>query len=304
MSILVTGGAGFIGSHIVDSLISEGYDVAVLDDLSAGKREHVNKNAKFYKSGLNDAGLEKIFQKEKIEVVIHQAAQVNVRKSLDNPIFDAEANISGTINLLECCKGVEKIIYASSGGAVYGEPRYLPVDEEHPINPLSPYGVSKYIAEKYLQVYRELYDLDYTVLRYGNVYGPRQDPYGEAGVVAIFANKMLRSDRPTINGDGNQTRDFVYVTDVVRANLLAVEKGKNRVYNIAAGKETSVNEIFAAIKKILNINIEPEHAPQIRGEVRRIYLNIEKAKKELGWKPEIELEEGIKKLLEYMRQEI
>lgn len=301
MSILVTGGAGFVGSHIVASLISDGYDVIVLDDLSAGKREHVNKSAKLYKSGLNDAGLGKIFQKEKIDVVVHQAAQVSVRESLNNPIFDADVNIEGTINLLECCKGVEKIIYASSGGAVYGEPRYLPVDEEHPTNPLSPYGVSKYIAEKYLQVYKELYDLDYAVLRYGNVYGPRQDPYGEAGVVAIFANKMLRGERPTINGDGNQTRDFAYVTDVARANLLAVEKGKNRVYNIAAGKETSVNEIFTTIKRILNTDVEPKHAPPIKGEVRRIYLSIEKAERELGWKPEVKLEEGIKKLLEYMR---
>ncbi|MBI5253765.1 MAG: SDR family oxidoreductase [Euryarchaeota archaeon] len=303
MSILVTGGAGFIGSHIVDSLISEGHDVIVLDDLSEGKREHVNKSAKFYKSGLNDAGLGKIFQKEKIEVVFHQAAQVSVRESLDNPIFDADVNIKGTINLLECCREVDKIIYASSGGAVYGEPKYLPVDEEHPTNPLSPYGVSKYIAEKYLQVYKELYGLNYAALRYGNVYGPRQDPYGEAGVVAIFANKMLRSERPMINGDGTQTRDFVYVSDIVRANLLAIERGKN-IYNITAGKETSVNEIFAAIKKILNTNVEPEHAPPIKGEVRRIYLNIEKAERELGWKPEVELEEGIKNLLEYMRQKI
>lgn len=303
MSILVTGGAGFIGSHVVDSLISEGYDVVVLDDLSAGKKEYVNKKAKLYKSGLDDAGLGKIFQKEKIDVVVHQAAQVSVRESLNNPIFDADVNIKGTINLLECCKEAEKIIYASSGGAVYGEPKYLPVDEEHPIAPLSPYGISKYAAEKYLQVYNEIYGLNYAALRYGNVYGPRQDPYGEAGVVAIFANKMLHSEMPTINGDGNQTRDFVYVTDVVRANLLAIEKGKN-IYNVAAGKETSVNEIFGTIKKILNTNVEPKHAPPIRGEVRRIYLNIEKAEKELGWKPEVKLEEGIKKLLEYMRQKI
>jgi len=300
MAILVTGGAGFIGSHIVDALISEGYHIVVFDDLSTGKKEHVNKNAKFYKAGLNDR-LEEIFRKERIDIVVHQAAQINIRKSLSNPILDADVNIKGTLNLLECCKEVEKFIYASSGGAVYGEPRYLPVDEEHPVAPLSPYGVSKYIAEKYLQVYKEIYDLDYVALRYGNVYGPRQSGEGEAGVVAIFANKILHSERPTINGDGTQTRDFVYVTDVARANLLAMEKGKN-VYNIATGKETSVNEIFDMIKKILNTSIKPEHAPPIKGEVRRIYLNIEKAKKELGWKPEVELEEGIEKLLEYTRQ--
>ena len=302
MSILVTGGAGFIGSHIVDSLTSEGHDVVVLDDLSTGRREHVNKKAKFYELGLNDAGLEKIFQKEKIDVVVHQAAQVSVRKSLSDPILDAEANIKGTINLLECCKKVEKFIYASSGGAVYGEPRYLPVDEEHPINPLSPYGVSKYIAEKYLQVYKELYDLDYIVLRYGNVYGPRQDPYGEAGVIAIFANKMLSNQSPTINGDGAQTRDFVYASDVARANLLAVEEDKSGIFNIGTGKETSVNEIFDVIKKTLNTNIKPRHAPPIKGEVRRIYLNVKKAERELGWTPDIDVEEGIKKLLEQMKK--
>lgn len=302
MSIIVTGGAGFIGSHIVDFLVSEGQDVVVLDDLSAGEREYVNKKAKFYKVDLNDAGLEKIFQEEKIDVVVHQAAQVSVRKSLSDPILDAEVNIRGTINLLECCRGkVEKFIYASSGGAVYGEPRYLPVDEEHPINPLSPYGISKYIAEKYLQVYKELYGLDYVALRYGNVYGQRQSGEGEAGVVAIFANKMLRSERPTINGDGTQTRDFVYVSDVARANLLAVEKGSG-VYNIATGKETSINEIFGMIKKILNANVKPGHAPPIRGEVRRIYLNVEKAKRKLGWMPEVSIEDGIKKLLEQMKK--
>ncbi|MFH1774187.1 MAG: GDP-mannose 4,6-dehydratase [Methanobacteriota archaeon] len=301
MAILVTGGAGFVGSHIVDALISEGYRIVVLDDLSTGKKEYVNKNAKFYRAGLNDR-LEEIFRKERIDIVVHQAAQVNVRKSLNDPVLDADVNIKGTLNLLECCKEVEKFIYASSGGAVYGEPRYLPVDEEHPIAPLSPYGVSKYIAEKYLQVYKEIYDLDYVALRYGNVYGPRQSGTGEAGVVAIFANKVLHSERPTINGDGNQTRDFVYVSDVVRANTLALENGRNRVYNIATGKETSVNEIFDMIKKILNTSIKPGHAPPIKGEVRRIYLNVEKAEKELGWKPEVELEEGIEKLLEYMRQ--
>ncbi len=303
MKILVTGGAGFVGSHIVDSLVSEGRDIIVLDDLSAGKREHVNKKAKFYKADLNDARLEKIFQKEKIDVVIHQAAQVNVRTSLSDPAFDAKVNISGSLNLLECCKGrIEKFIYASSGGAVYGEPKYLPVDEEHPIKPLSPYGASKYIAEKYLQVYNEIYGLDYAVLRYGNVYGPRQSGEGEAGVVAIFINEMLRGERPTINGDGTQTRDFVYVSDVARANLLAVEKSKNEVYNIGTGKETSVNEIFGTIKKILKKDIKPRYAPPVKGEVRRIYLNVEKAERKLGWKPEVKLEEGIKKLLEYMRQ--
>lgn len=304
MKVLVTGGAGFIGSNIVDLLISKGYSVVVLDDLSTGKASYINKEATFYKISITDKGIRKIFEKEKIDYVVHQAAQVQVRESLADPIFDAKTNILGSINLLECCKdkGIERFIYASSGGAVYGEPKYLPVDEGHPINPLSPYGTSKYIVEKYLQVYKEVYGLDYIVLRYGNVYGPRQDPYGEAGVIAIFANKMLHGENPTVFGNGAQTRDFVYVEDVAKANLLAMEKEvKNEIFNIGSGKETSVNEIFDIIQEILKSNVKAKFDPPIKGEVKRICLSIDRAKRKLGWKPEINIQNGIQMFLKYLK---
>jgi UDP-glucose 4-epimerase len=302
MKVLVTGGAGFIGSNIVDLLISEGYEVVVIDDLSTGKAEYVNEKATFYRMDLVGEGLENVLNREKVDFVLHQAAQVQVRKSLLDPNFDAKVNILGSINLLECCRDVEKFIYASSGGAVYGEPEYLPVDERHPIRPLSPYGASKYAVEKYLHAYKEIYGLDYISLRYGNVYGPRQDPYGEAGVVAIFANKMLHGKRPTIFGDGNQTRDFIYVEDVANANLLAMEKNtRNEVFNIATGEETSVNKIFEIIQESLKTNLKPVHDPPIKGEVRRIYLDVKRAEKKLGWKPKVGLREGIERFLDYLR---
>ncbi len=304
MKVLVTGGAGFIGSNIVDLLISMGYPVVVLDDLSTGKASHVNKKASFYRVDITDIGIRDIFEKEKVECVVHQAAQVQVRRSIVDPVFDARINILGSINLLECCRdnGVEKFIYASSGGAVYGEPRYLPADEEHPIDPLSPYGASKYIVEKYLCVYKEVHGLDYIVLRYGNVYGPRQDPYGEAGVIAIFANKLLHGEAPTVFGDGTQTRDFVYVQDVSKANLLAIEKNvKNEVFNIGSGKETSVNEVFETIQGILKTNVKANFDPPIKGEIRRTYVSIDRAEKRLGWKPEVDIREGIQRFLKYLK---
>ncbi len=301
MNVLVTGGAGFIGSNVVDLLISEGHRVFVLDDLSSGKRGHVNDNATFYELDISgDVG--KIIKDKDIECVIHHAAQIQVQKSIEDPSFDARVNILGSLNLLESCRGVKKFVFASTGGAIYGEPEYLPADESHPEKPLSPYGVSKLVFEKYLYVYGEIYGLDYTVLRYGNVYGPRQDPYGEAGVVAIFANKMLKGKTPTINGDGNQTRDFVYVEDVARANLLALKKSsREKVINIGTGKESSVNEIFETIQKSLSIGIVPSYAPPARGEVRKICLDVQRAKKELGWQSEVSLEAGIDKFLDYLR---
>jgi UDP-glucose 4-epimerase len=301
MRVLVTGGAGFIGSSVVDLLISEGHDVCVLDDLSSGKKEHINESAAFYEmSILSDVG--KIIKDEDIECVIHHGAQINVRKSVEDPVFDAKINILGSLNLLESSKDVKKFIFASTGGAIYGEPEYLPADESHPEKPLCPYGVSKLAFEKCLYIYGEIYGLEYVSLRYGNVYGPRQDPHGEAGVVAIFANKMLKGEIPTINGDGNQTRDFVYVEDVARSNLLAMEKfPKERVINIGTGIETSVNEIFEAIQKSLSTDIKPVHVPVIKGEVEKISLDVKRAERELGWQPEVNLKDGIGKYLDYLK---
>lgn len=301
MRALVTGGAGFIGSHLVDRLLAEDFEVVVVDDLSTGKKEYLNEKAEFHHLDLRDKELKKIF-KDKVDVVFHYAAQARVRLSLEDPLYDAGVNINGAVNLLEASKGeVEKIVYASSGGAVYGEPEYLPVDEEHRIAPLSPYGVSKYIVEEYLRVYYGIYGLPYVALRYGNVYGPRQDPYGEAGVIAIFANKMLRGENPIINGDGEQTRDFVYVSDAVEAGMRASEKKAIGAFNIATGVETSVNQVYAAIRKILGKDVGAKHGPAIKGEVRRIYLDVKKTEKELGWKAAVGLEEGIKRLLEYLK---
>lgn len=297
MKVLVTGGAGFIGSSIVDLLISEGHDVCVIDDLSSGKEEYVNASATFHEMSILD-NVGKIITEEDIECVFHHAAQINVRKSVEDPVFDAKVNILGSLNLLESSKDVKKFIFASTGGAIYGEPKYLPADESHPENPLSPYGVSKLAFEKCLYVYGEIYGLDYVSLRYGNVYGPRQDPHGEAGVVAIFANKMLKGESPTINGDGNQTRDYVYVEDVVRSNLLALKKSPNeKIINIGTGIETSVNEIFETIQKSLGTGIKPVHGPAIKGEVEKISLDTKRAKDELGWGPEVSLEAGIEAFL-------
>ncbi|MCX6695272.1 MAG: NAD-dependent epimerase/dehydratase family protein, partial [Candidatus Altiarchaeota archaeon] len=280
--VLVTGGAGFIGSNVVDLLIGKKYDVVVLDNLSTGKRENVNPKAKFIEMDIGDEKLDSVFRNEKPEYVVHHAAQIDVRKSIADPVFDSKVNIIGSINLLECCRrhGVKKIVYASSGGAVYGEPKYLPAGEDHPIQPLCPYGASKYVVEKYVELYGMNYGIDYTILRYANVYGPRQDPLGEAGVVAIFTGRFMEGKTPVIFGDGEQTRDFVYVKDVALANLMALEKKTNeKVFNIGSGVETSVNKIAQELKKLTNSKVNPTHSQDVKGEVRRISLKIERAKK-------------------------
>jgi len=298
MKVLVTGGAGFIGSHLVDEALEEGYDVVTIDNLNNGKLENLNKDAKFYKVDIVDIdNLSLVFEKEKPDYVIHLAAQISLRESLKNPIYDAEQNILGSINILECCRkfNVKKVVYASSA-AVYGFPKYLPVDEKHPINPFSPYGVSKHTVEHYLQYYHENFEIDYIILRYSNVYGERQDPLGEAGVIAIFIDKLKKGERPIIFGDGEQTRDFIYAKDVVEANLLALEKEtENKVFNISTNTETSVNELFKKIKEIMNSNINPIYKNPIK-EVRNIRLDNSLAEKELNWKPKVELNEGLKKI--------
>ena len=301
MRILVTGGAGFIGSHVVDAYLAVGHDVAVVDDLSTGRREQVHPQARFYQIDIRDPGLDELFARERPEVVSHQAARANVRESLEKPLLYAEVNVLGSLNVLECCRrhGVRKIIYASTGGAVYGEPQTLPVAEDHPINPLDPYGASKHHVEHYLYLYRVNYGLEYTVLRYPNVYGPRQDPYGEAGVVAIFSGQMLNNGRPVINGSGEQERDFVYVSDVARANVLALARGDGGVYNIGSGVGTSVNRIFELLAALTGYAGPVVHGPPKRGEVFKVYLDARRARQDLGWAPEVELEEGLTRTVAY-----
>ncbi|MDK2814152.1 MAG: UDP-glucose 4-epimerase [Thermoanaerobacter sp.] len=302
MKILVTGGAGFIGSHIVDLLIENGYEVVIVDNLSTGKEEFINKKAIFYKKDITDDDLYEIFEKEKPDYVVHQAAQIDVQRSIDDPVFDAKVNVLGTVNLLECCRksGVKKIVYASSA-AVYGNPEYLPIDEVHKINPISYYGISKHTAEHYFEVYSQLYDLKYTILRYANVYGIRQDPKGEGGVISIFIDKMLKGERPIIFGDGNQTRDFVYVKDVAKANLLALEKGDSEVVNISTNKATSINKLVELMNEIMNTSLEPIYAEPRKGDIVHSYLDNKKALEVLGWKPEYSLKDGLRETIECYR---
>lgn len=302
MKVLVTGGAGFIGSHIVDKLIEEGYKVIVVDDLSTGREENINKKATFYKLNIQDPRLEYIFQKEKPDYVNHQAAQKDVRLSVADPIYDAKINILGTLNLLQNCikYNIKKFIFASTGGAIYGEQEIFPAPETHPAKPISPYGITKLVVEHYLHYYKVVHGLNYISLRYSNVYGPRQDPHGEAGVVAIFTKKMLSGESPIINGDGEQTRDFVYVGDVVRANILALRNNTSEtIFNIGTGIETSINQLFSNLRNIINSSIKEKHGPAKEGEQRRSAIDYTKAKIILNWKPEVSLVEGLKKTVEY-----
>lgn len=303
MRILVTGGAGFIGSHIADAYLAAGHEVVVIDDLSRGRRENVNGKCEFHCLDLRDESLGNLFERHRFQVVNHQAAKASVRASMKDPMSYADVNVRGGINLLECCRkfGTSKIIYASTGGCVYGDPRYLPADENHPIQPRDPYGASKASFELCLPVYLLNYGLKYTILRYPNVYGPRQDPFGEAGVVAIFTVQMLLEKQPIINGDGHQLRDFVFVADVVRANSLALEQGDNDVFNLGWGRGTSVNEIFHQLRALVGAGVAEAHGPAILGEVRKTYLNAEKAATGLAWKPQVALAEGLRETVEFFR---
>jgi len=304
MKILVTGGAGFIGSNVVDAYIEKGYEVVVVDDLSSGKKENLNKKAKFYKLDICDGALDGVFREEGIDIVNHHAAQVDVRKSIADPAFDARINIEGSLNILENCRKykIQKIIFASSGGVIYGECGSLPPNEDSPVSPLSPYGVSKYAVECYLSTYEKIYGLKYTALRYGNVYGPRQDLYGEAGVVAIFSGKMLNNGETNIFGDGEQVRDYVYVGDVVRANILCLGKGDNEIFNIGTGKSASVNRLFLEMKELTHYSKEAMYKPPRAGELIRSSLDAGKAAKKLGWKAEIDLREGLKETIDFFRK--
>ena len=301
---LVTGGAGFIGSHLVDCLIGNGYHVAVVDNLSSGKLRNVNPAATFYHQDITQASLQEIFQRENPDIVFHLAAQISVTESSRDPLTDGETNVIGTLRLLEASRrsGVEKFIYSSTGGALYGDPLANPCSEETLIDPLSPYGMSKFLGEKYVELYYRLHQVNYTILRYGNVYGPRQDPHGEAGVIAIFSQAMCDGRQPQIYGTGDQERDFVFVQDVVRANMLAIEDGDRTIYNIGTGIGTSINELFMELRQITSYKWDAEHMPARPGEVYKIYLNSDKAFSELGWGPKSDLIEGLEKTIEFFRR--
>ena len=304
MKIMVTGGAGFIGSHIVDAYLQAGHEVVAIDDLSTGKRKNVNPGAKLYVVDIRDEqATERVFERERPEVVCHQAAKADVRESMAKPVLYAQVNIIGSLILLQLARkyACRKFVYASTGGAVYGEPEYLPVDEAHPIKPLDPYGASKHQVEHYLYIYRTHYDLDYTILRYPNVYGPRQDPYGEAGVVAIWTAQMLDDEQPTINGSGEQERDFVYVGDIARANVLALDRGGGEILNLGSGIGTSINRLFHVLKEISGCSCEEIHGSAKLGEVQRIFLEADKAREVLGWSPQVSLDEGLQSTVDYFR---
>ncbi|MDZ7373456.1 MAG: SDR family oxidoreductase [candidate division KSB1 bacterium] len=303
MRILVTGGAGFIGSHVVDAYIEQGHEVHVVDNLSTGRRENLHPRAIFHLLDIRDPAITDFVAEGGFDVLNHHAAQMDVRRSVEDPVYDAEVNAIGTLRLLEGARrgGVRKVIFASTGGAIYGEQDYFPADEEHPLRPVSPYGVTKLIGEKYLHYYHFVHGLSYVVLRYSNVYGPRQSPHGEAGVIAIFAERLLRNQQPVINGDGLQTRDFVYVGDVVRANLMALEYGPTDVFNIGTGIETDVNTIFYKLRELTGSPMPEKHGPAKAGEQRRSVLDIAKARRVLGWEPQVSLDEGLRKTVEYFR---
>ncbi len=303
MKILVTGGAGFIGSHIVDLLIKRGDEVVIIDNLSTGKKEYLNQKAKFYKADITQ-NINRIFEKEKPEILIHTAAQVMLRDSLKDPVFDAKTNIIGTINILEACKkhNVKKIIYTATGGARVGEPEYIPVDEKHPLNPCSPYGISKHTAEHYVWMYNQLYGLDYLIFCFGNVYGPRDDPSTKR-VTSIFIDKMLKRETPIIFGDGNQTRDFIYVLDLAEFIVNSIDKNpEHKLFHLANGNQISVNKIFNILKELSNFQGQAKHSAAIKGEVRDICLDTSLAEKELGWNPKHDIKQGLKQTFEWFQK--
>ncbi len=301
MNILITGGAGFIGSHIADAYLRKGFRVVIVDDLSTGKRENLPEGAEFYRISILAPELEEIIKKERPQIINHHAAQVDVRKSVADPFKDALINVLGTIKILQysASYGVKKIIFASSGGAVYGEQDYFPADENHPLRPISPYGASKASCEVYINNFSIMHGIKAVNLRYGNVYGPRQDPYGEAGVIAIFIMKVLSGQTPVVNGDGMQTRDFVFVEDVVDANLIALREDIEGTFNIGTGKEHSVIDILNIIQKNLGRTIHWTYAPAKPGEQRRSCLDIRKAREKMGWCPKVSVEDGIRKTIEF-----
>jgi UDP-glucose 4-epimerase len=304
LKVLVTGGAGFIGSHVVDRLAADGHDVVSLDDLSTGDVEHLQPSARFYQMDLLSPWLDELFRIERPEAVVHQAAQASVRRSVKDPVFDARVNVLGTAALLQASvhHGVRRFLFASTGGALYGDADVIPTPEDYPTLPVSPYGASKLAAEVYLRTFHALHGLSYAALRYANVYGPRQDPRGEAGVVAIFAQRLLSGQRARINGDGKQTRDFVYVGDVAEANARALTSDAVGSFNVGTGIETDISTIFQLLRRLTGSNQPEEQGPALPGEQRRSVVDARKIEKVLGWKPKTGLEAGLDATVRYFRE--
>lgn len=304
MKILVTGGAGFIASHIVDSYIKKGHKVSIVDNLSRGHKENINKKANFYKLDITSDKLKDVFKKEKPDLVNHHAAMINVRESVEMPVKYEKNNILGLVNVLDNASkyGVKKIINVSSGGVVYGTPEKMPPKEDYPFDPESPYGITKVEGEYWCRYYKKQFNIDYTSLRYANIYGPRQETAGGAGVIAIFAKLMLKNKKPTIFGDGTIGRDYVYIDDVVDINNKCLRKGNNEAFNVGTGKITTVKDIFDAVKAHTPYDGEPLYADEKPGELELNYLNSNKAKKMLGWEAKTKLSDGVKKTVEYFRE--
>jgi len=302
-TVLITGGAGFIGSHIADDVLAHGERAVVLDNLSTGRRENVPAGAVFYQRDLLDPGLAELLADERVDVVSHHAAQVNVRVSLEDPAADARANILATLELIKACKrcGIRQLLFASSGGTVYGEQQVYPCDEGHPKRPTSPYGCAKLSVELYLDAFRGMGDLDPIVLRYANIYGPRQEPKGEAGIVAILAEKLLAGETPRIFDDGEQTRDYVFVGDVAAANRAAIERWTSGIYNLGTGRETTVNALYEMVAARLGSAIRPVHAPPVAAELRRNALDASALERAMGAAPKTRLEQGLDQTLPYYR---
>ena len=304
MKVLVTGGAGFIGSHLADRLLSGGHEVVILDDLSTGHIEHLNPAARFYQMDIQSPWLDELFKIERPEAVLHEAAQASVRRSVEDPGVDASVNVLGTVTLLQASvrHGVRRFLFASTGGALYGDADVIPTPEDYPTLPVSPYGASKLAAEVYLRTFHALHGLSYAALRYANVYGPRQDPHGEAGVVAIFAQRLLSNETARINGDGKQTRDFIYVGDVAEANARALTSDVVGSFNVGTGVETDINAIFQGLKRLSGNNQPEVHGPALPGEQRRSVVDARKLQKVMGWRPQTSLEAGLDATVRYFRE--
>lgn len=305
MRILVTGGAGFIGSHIVDAYLAAGHEVAVLDDLSSGKRANLPDDVPIFEHDIRSGDVDGVFREFRPEVVNHHAAQASVKVSTQDPVHDLSVNGGGTANLLQIAlkHGTRRFVHCSTGGALYGEPDHLPVPEDHAIVPLSPYGLSKRIGELYTEHLTRGTDLEYVLVRYGNVFGPRQDPHGEAGVMAIFAGRMLAGTQCVIDGDGEQSKDYVYVSDIARANVLVLEKGAGMAFNFGTGAGTSVNTIFRTLHEATGNTVEPVHGPPRKGDVPHIYLDSSRAMEVLGWQPEVSFTDGVRLTVDSIRAE-
>lgn len=306
MKVLVTGGAGFIGSHVVDALLAGGHQAEALDDLSSGRSENLPAHVPLHELDIRSCEAAALVAGGGYDALIHHAAQMDVRRSVADPALDADVNITGFVNLLEACRraDVRKVIFASTGGAIYGEPQEVPQAESHPLQPVSPYGISKLAGEKYLAWYGAQYGIRHVALRYGNVYGPRQNPHGEAGVVAIFLARMLGGEHPVINGDGRQTRDYVYVADVAAANVAALDyAGPSRVLNVGTGRETDVVAIFRSLRATLGAEVPEVHGPAKEGEQRRSVLDPATAARLLGWSPQTDIEEGLRRTAAWFASE-